>query len=108
VVVGAVATVVLAAGAVTTGVLYNDKLHDYNTANDQLAANRFDLRSQTKTLGIANLALVGGTVVAAGVTIVLWRRASSSAAASETAAPRVALGATTAPGLAALNVSGSF
>lgn len=64
-------------GTVVTGVLYNSKLHEYNIANDQLAASRSDLHSQTKALGAANLVLLGGTVVAAGITVFLWTRTPS-------------------------------
>jgi len=72
-----VVTGVLVAGTAVTGILYGVKLHDYNTANDQLAPNRADLHSQTIALGVANLALLGGAAVAAGVTVFLWTRASS-------------------------------
>jgi len=46
--------------------------------------------------------------LAAGVTVVLWRRGRSIEAAGTASPPRVAMGAMTAPGLATLTFSGSF
>jgi hypothetical protein len=73
---------VLIVATVATGVAYLVKRHEYVTANDQLAPNRADLHSQTTSLGIANLALLGGAAVATGVTIFLWTRKPSQPATS--------------------------
>ncbi len=105
VVVGAVLTGTLAVGAVVTGVLYTGKLNDYNTANDQLAANRADLRSQTNTLGAVNLALVGGALVAAGVTVILWTRGRAS---HDATSARVELRGVVTPTLTTLSLTGSL
>jgi choline-glycine betaine transporter len=104
VVVGGVVTGALAVGAVVTSVLYNSKLHEYDTANDQLAANRADLRSQTNTLGAVNLALVGGALVAAGVTVFLWTRGPSRDATSA----HVELGGLVTPTVSGLILTGSL
>jgi hypothetical protein len=103
VIAGGVVTGVLLVGTVVTSIIYNGKLHDYNTANDQLAANRSDLHSQTKTLGVANLALLGGTVVAAGVTVFLWTRKPPEQAP---AAATLELHGVVGPGLAGLSLGG--
>ena len=105
VIAGGVVTGVFAVGTVITAVLYNGKLHDYNTANDQLAANRSDLHSQTRTLGAANLALLGGTLVAAGVTVFLWTRTPSQETATSA---RLELRGLIGPGLTGLSVGGSL
>lgn len=77
VIVGGAVTGAFAVGTVVTAVLYGNKMHEYNTANDSFASNAADLRSQVKTLGVTNLVLLGGTAIAAGVTIYLWKRPRS-------------------------------
>jgi hypothetical protein len=105
VIAGGVVTGVFLVGTVVTSVLYSSKLHDYNTANDNLAANRSALHSQTKTIGVANLALLGGTVVAAGVTVFLWtRKPSQEAPASASVELRGVVG----PEITGLTVSGNL
>ena len=105
-------TAVIAAGAVTgafavgtivTALLYNGKLHDYNAANDQLSASRSDLHAQTRTLGVVNLVLLGGTAVAAGVTVLLWTHARAQQP-SNTA--KLELRGVIGPGLTGLSVGG--
>jgi hypothetical protein len=99
-----VVTGALAAGTVVTGVLYNSKNQEYDSANQALDPDRADLRKQVNTLGVVNLALLGGTVVSAGVTALLWARTPSSARAPASA--RVELGGFVAPGLAMLSARG--
>jgi len=105
VIAGGVVTGVLAVGTVVTSVLYSSKLHDYNAANDQLASNAESLRSQTKTLGVANLALLGGTVVAAGVTIFLATRPHSEQGPQSA---RWELRGVVSPGLAGMTLGASL
>lgn len=105
VIAGGVVTGVLLAGTVVTGVLYSSKLHAYNTANDHFESNASDLRSQAKTLGAVNLALLGGTVVAAGVTVYLWTRPHS---AQEPTSARLELRGVVSPGLTGLSFGGSL
>jgi len=100
-----VVTGVFLAGTVVTGVLYGSKLSSYNSANDQLASNAADLRSQVKTLGAVNLALLGGTVVAAGVTVYLLARPHSEPAPSSA---RLELRGVVSPGLSGLSLEGSL
>ncbi|HYP98571.1 MAG TPA: tetratricopeptide repeat protein [Polyangiaceae bacterium] len=100
-----VVTGVLAAGTVVTGILYGVKLHDYHTANDQLAPNRDELHSQTVSLGVANLALLGGTAVAAGVTVFLWTRAPSQ---HEKATSTLELRGVAGPALTGLTLGGAL
>jgi len=80
VIAGGIVTGAFAVGTVVTSVLYGSKLHDYNAANDSVASNAEELRSQAKTLGVANLVLLGGTLAAAGVTIYLWTQPTSDQA----------------------------
>jgi len=98
-----VVTGALVAGTIVTGVLYGVKLHDYNTANDQLAPNRDELHSQTVSLGVANLVLLGGAAVAAGVTVFLWTRAPSEHAK---ASPSLELRGVAGPALTGLTLGG--
>ena len=100
-----VVTGVFVAGTVVTGILYGVKLHDYNTANEQQAPNRDELHSQTVSLGVANLALLGGAVAAAGVTVYLWTRASSQRA---TATPSLELRGVAGPALTGLTLGGTL
>jgi tetratricopeptide (TPR) repeat protein len=103
---GGVVTGVFLVGTVVTSVLYRSKLHDYNTANDSFASNAESLRSQTKTLGVANMALLGGTVVAAGVTVYLWTRKSPSPEAPVSAS--VELRGVVGPGLTGVSLRGAL
>jgi hypothetical protein len=105
VIAGGVVTGALLVGTVVTSALYSGKLHDYNGANDQHASNAADLRSQTKTLGIANLVLLGGTVVAAGVTVYLWSRAHSEQAPESA---RLELRGFVSPGVVGVRLGGSL
>ena len=105
VIAGSVVTGVLVVGTIVTSVLYSSKLHDYNTANDNLASNAASLSSQTKTLGAVNMALLGGTVVAAGVTVYLLARPRSEQVPTSA---RLELRGTVSPGLAGLSLGGSL
>lgn len=105
VIAGSVVTGLLAVGTIVTSVLYDGSLHDYNTANDTLASNRSDLHSRTKTLGVANLALLGGTVVAAGVTVILWAYAPSKEAGGSAS---LELRGVVSPGLSGLLLGGKL
>jgi hypothetical protein len=100
---GGIVTGVLAVGTIVTGLLYSGKLHDYDAANDQGAPNRSELYSQTRELGVANLAFVAGTVVAAGVTVFLWTRAPAREAPKSAS---VELRGMVGPGLAGLSLDG--
>jgi hypothetical protein len=100
-----VVTGVLLAGTVVTGVLYSSKLKSYNSANDKLDNNAADLRSQTKTLGAVNLALLGGTAVAAGITIYLLARPHSEQTPTSA---RLELRGVVSPGLTGLTLGGSL
>ncbi len=105
VIAGGAVTGVLLVGTVVTSILYSAKLQDYNTANNQLLSSRSHLHSQTETLGVANLALLGGTVVAAGVTVFLWTRAPSH---EGPASASVELRGTVGPGLTGLSLGGTL
>ncbi len=70
--VGMAATGALAAGAVVTGVLALGKNKDFESANEQGAANAGDLRDQTQTLNLVTDVLIGGAVVGAAVTSYLY------------------------------------
>ena len=98
-------TGVLLAGTVVTSILYSSKLHSYNSANDKLESNAADLRSQTKTLGVVNLALLGGTAVAAGITVYLLARPHSEQAPSSA---YLELRGMVSPELAGVSLGGSL
>jgi tetratricopeptide (TPR) repeat protein len=98
-----VATGVLAVGTIVTAALYKAKLHDYDAANERLSANRDDLHSQTRSLGVANLLFLSGTVVAASVTVLLWTRAPVR---EQSKAANVELRGMVGPGLTGLIVGG--
>jgi len=100
-----VVTGVLLAGTVVTGVLYSSKLKSYNSANDKLESNAADLRSQAKTMGVVNLALLGGTAVAAGITIYLVARSHSEQAPTSA---RLELRGVVSPALTGLTLGGSL
>ena len=104
VIVGGGATGALLVGTVVSGLLYQSKLHEYDKANAELAANRGALRSQTQTIGATNLALLGGAVVAAGVTVFLWTRPPSNAAVSA----RFELTATAGPVMTGFRLLGTL
>jgi tetratricopeptide (TPR) repeat protein len=103
VIVGTALTSAFAAGTVVTGVLYNGKNQDYERANEQLAPNRGELHSEVKTLGVVNLALLGGTALAAGVTVYLLVRGPS---ASTGTSARIELRGSVMPGVAVVSVGG--
>ena len=105
VIAGGIMTGALLAGTVVTSVLYTSKLHAYNTANDKLDSNAADLRSKTKTLGALNLALLGGTVVAASVTIYLLARPHSEQAPTSA---RLELRGVVSPQLTGVTLGGSL
>ena len=98
-------TGVLLAGTVVTSILYSSKLHSYNSANDKLESNAADLRSQTKTLGVVNLALLGGTAVAAGITVYLLARPHSE---QEPSSAHLELSGMVSPELAGVSLGGSL
>lgn len=100
-----VVTGVLLVGTVVTGVLYSSKLNRYNSANDQLASNAADLRSQAKTMGVVNLALLGGTAVAAGITVYLLARPHSEQAPTSA---RLELRGVVSPALTGVTLGGSL
>jgi hypothetical protein len=68
-VVSAAAAGAFTIGAVVTGVLYTGARSDFDKANQELDGDRFDLRNQAQTLGIANLVCTGGAIVAAGAAV---------------------------------------
>jgi tetratricopeptide (TPR) repeat protein len=105
VIAGAIVTGAFAVGTVVTSILYKAKLHDYDAANQAQAGNSADLRAQTRSMGALNLALLGGTVVAAGVTVVLWATASPH---EQPMNARVELRGVFAPGCAGLSLGGSL
>jgi hypothetical protein len=102
--IGLAATGALAIGGGITGLMAMGKRNDYNAKNDgtnPTAAN--ELRDQGKTLNLVTDVLLGGALVAAGITsVVYFSRPSTSAASIEM--PKVAVGkdATT------LTVRGTF
>ncbi len=105
VIVGTALTGALVVGTVVTGVLYDEKNQQYDRANEQLAANRGELHSEVKTLGVVNLVLLGGAVVGAGVTAYLLVRGPSRDSAAPT---RVELRGAVMPGVAVVSVRGSL
>ena len=105
VIIGGVVTGVLAVGSVVTGVLYSAKLDDFNGANERLAPNRSELRSQTQTLGVVNLVFFGGTVATAGMTIYAWTRSPSE---QTPARAEVELRAAVGPGMTGFKLVGSL
>jgi hypothetical protein len=105
VIAGGVVTGVFLVGTVVTSVLYSSKLHAYNTANDQYDSNAADLRAQAKTLGAVNLALLGGAVVAAGVTVYLWTRPQQGQGPTSA---RLQLRGVVSPELAGVSLGGSL
>ena len=105
VIVSGSATVAFGIGTVVTSVLYGNKLHDYNQANEQLAPNRSDLHSQTETLGAVNLALLGATVVTAGITVFLFARGPSK---PTSASSRLELHGSIGRGMSGLTLEGTL
>ena len=105
VIIGASVTGALAIGTVVTGVLYKGKQSEYDTANTALAGNREQLHTQTQTLGVANLALLGGTLVAAGVTLYLWVKAPSETVG---ASSNLRLHAAVGPGFSTFALAGDL
>ncbi|HEY3495229.1 MAG TPA: hypothetical protein VGK73_11110 [Polyangiaceae bacterium] len=105
VIVGTAVTGAFAIGSVVTGILYGSNNHDYQLANEQLAPNREDLHSEVRTLGVVNLALIGCTAVAAGVTAYLLVRGPSQDSSSSA---RVELRGAVMPGLAVVSVRGTL
>jgi tetratricopeptide (TPR) repeat protein len=99
VIAGAAVTGLLAAGTIVTGLIYGNKLREYDRANEARADDRSERYSQTKALGVANLVLLGGTVVAAGVTVILWARTPSRSTSAS-----LELRSIVGPGLTGLTV----
>ena len=84
--IGLAATGAFAVGAGVTGVLALKKKSDFNAANngsDPTAAS--DLRSSGKTMNLVTDVLLGGAVVAAGVTAVLYLNRPAVPAEHDTA-----------------------
>lgn len=71
--IGLAATGALAAGGTVTGILATSKKQDFDDANDGTnPARAKDLRDSGQTLNVVTDVLLGGAVVAAGVTAVLY------------------------------------
>ena len=102
VIVGLAVTGALGVGTVVTGILYNSKNNEYDAANQALEPDREDLRKQVNTLGVVNLALLGGTVVSAGVTTLLWALGPQK----PTTSASVQVGAFVTPELAFVSAQG--
>lgn len=84
--IGLAATGALAVGAGVTGALALKKKSDFNVANDGSdPAAASDLRSSGKTMNLVTDVLVGGAVVAAGVTAVLYLNRPEVPAQKDTA-----------------------
>jgi hypothetical protein len=83
--IGAAATVALGAAAATTGALALGKHADLQAALAEVPqpSSVGDLRSQTRTLGVATDALLGATAVAAVATLVLTLTRPRPAARAE-------------------------
>ena len=79
-VVSAAAAGVFTIGAVVTGVLYSGAQADFDQANQDLDADRFDRRDEAQTLGIANLVCTGGAVLSAGAAVAFFALGGSSGA----------------------------
>lgn len=77
-VISAVAAGAFTAGAVVTGILYTGKQKDFDAANEKHDEDRFDLRDQASTLGVANLVCTGGAVLAAGAAVAFFAIGGSS------------------------------
>lgn len=73
-----------------TGVLYSGKQKDFDAANEAGKADRFDLRDQAGTLGVANLVCTGGAVVAAGAAVAFFALGGSKKEAPRSARLQVA------------------
>jgi hypothetical protein len=90
--IGLAATGVLAIGGSITGIMALGKRSDFNAQNDGThpdAAN--DLKNQGSTLNLVTDILLGGALVAAGITsVVYFSRPSASSASIEV--PKVAVG----------------
>jgi hypothetical protein len=71
-IVSAAATGAFTIGAVVTGVLYTGAHADFDRANQDRDADRFNLRDEAQTLGVANLACTGGAIVAAGASVAFF------------------------------------
>lgn len=104
VVIAGVATVALAAGAGVTGALYLSKKSAYDEINGQPGASREtieDRRQAVTTLGVVNLALIGGAAAGAVTTLVLYLSTPDEPA-------RVALAPWVSEGGAGTTLRGSF
>jgi hypothetical protein len=102
--VSGIVTGALAAGFGVTALLYSGAHSDFEAANVADDATRFDKRDRAKTLGIVNFALLGATVVGAGVTIYFW----ASGSHREQAASRVSLQGVAAPSFQGVVLSGAL
>jgi hypothetical protein len=71
-VVSAAAAGAFTIGAVVTGVLYSGAQSDFDKANAERDKDRFTMRDDAQTLGIANLVCTGGAVVAAGAAVAFF------------------------------------
>src|SRR5262249_13403940 len=90
--VGLAATGALAIGGVVTGVMATSKRSDFNGKNDGLHVDDANsLRDQGKTLNLVADLLIGGAVVSAAITSIVYFSRPSTSAAS-VAVPAVALG----------------
>jgi hypothetical protein len=90
--VGLAATGALAIGGTVTGLMAIGKRNDYNTKNDGTNPSAAsELRDQGSTLNLVTDILLGGALVAAGITsVVYFSRPSATAASLEV--PRLAVG----------------
>ena len=99
--IGLAVTGALAIGGAVTGSMALGKRGDYNTQNDGLhTAAAQDLKDQGATLNLVTDVLLGGAVVAAGITgIVFFSRPTSTSAKTDAATIRIA-GVRATPSLA--------
>jgi hypothetical protein len=79
-VVSAAAAGVFTIGAVVTGVMYSGAQAEFDDANRDGDADRFDRRDEAQTLGVANLVCAGGAVLSAGAAVAFFALGGSSKA----------------------------
>jgi tetratricopeptide (TPR) repeat protein len=106
------ATLLLAAGAVVTGLIAHDKASEYKSANESPTPNsrgeRESLRQDAQQMQIFNAALIGAAVVGAGITAYLALSSPSEAPAGQARRARLRVAPWLGPAAGGLAAGGSF
>lgn len=106
-IIAAVATGGLLIGTIATGIMYNSRKDDFEDADRLRLPDRFSKREDAQSMGVINAVCLAGTVIGAGLTVVLFATGSSDEEAPPAAA-KLEIAPAFGPGIGGLSVKGSL